>query len=153
MKKDLIVLAHNIRSTYNVGSFFRTADGAGVTKLVLSGYTARPPHKGIAKVALGAEQWFPWEYVKTPGTWLKKMKKEGYHIAVLEQTGKAKNLFTWQPKWPLILIVGNEVKGVSPALQKYADTHLEIPMHGRKESLNVATAMGIAVYSVLWKNT
>lgn len=149
MKHELIILAHNIRSTYNVGSFFRTADGAGVTKLILSGYTARPPHKGIAKVALGAEEWFPWEYIKTPGSWLKKMKRVGYHIAVLEQTKQAKNLFAWKPRWPLILIVGNEVNGVSPALQKYATTHLEIPMRGRKESLNVATAMGIAVYSLL----
>ncbi len=149
MKPELIVLAHNIRSTYNVGSFFRTADGAGVSKLVLSGYTAAPPHKGISKVALGAEEWFPWEYVKSPATWLKKMKKVGYHVAVLEQTSKAKNLFTWKPKFPLILIVGNEVRGVSPALQKYADTHLEIPMRGKKESLNVATAMGVAAYQLL----
>lgn len=149
MKNELIILAHNIRSTYNVGSFFRTADGAGVTKIMLSGYTACPPHNGIAKVALGAETWLPWEYVKNPGPWLKKMKKAGYRVAVLEQTRMAKILFNWKPTWPLILIVGNEVRGVSPALQKYADTHLEIPMLGRKESLNVATAMGIAVYSIL----
>lgn len=149
VKHELVVLAHNIRSTYNVGSFFRTADGAGVIKIFLSGYTARPPHKGVVKVALGAEEWFPWEYIKTPGPWLKKMKNLGYHIAVLEQTPQAQNLFTWKPTWPLILIVGNEVKGVSPALQKYADIHLEIPMRGRKESLNVATAMGVAVYELL----
>lgn len=149
MSHELIVLAHNIRSTYNVGSFFRTADGAGVAKVIVSGYTARPPHQGIAKVALGAETWLPWEYVKTPGPWLKKMKRVGYHVAVLEQTPRAKNLLTWKPHWPLILIVGNEVHGVSPALQKYADTHLEIPMRGRKESLNVATAMGVAVYHLL----
>jgi tRNA G18 (ribose-2'-O)-methylase SpoU len=103
--------------------------------------------------ALAAEEWFPWEYVQTPGPWLKKMKKAGYHVAVLEQTVQAKNLFTWKPKWPLILIVGNEVKGVSPALQKYADTHLDIPMLGKKESLNVATAMGIAVYLPLHGRT
>lgn len=142
----MIVLAYNIRSAYNVGSFFRTADGVGLAKLVLSGYTARPPHKGISKVALGAETWLSWEYVRTPGPWLKRMKKAGYHIAVLEQTPRAENIFTWSPRWPLILIVGNEVRGVSPALQKYADAHLEIPMRGRKESLNVATAMGIATY-------
>ena len=100
MEKELIILAHNIRSTYNVGSFFRTADGAGVTKLVLSGYTAHPPHKGISKVALGAENWFPWEYVNNPGPWLKKMKKAGYTVVVLEQTKKSKNLFRWKPKWP-----------------------------------------------------
>src|SRR5690349_1294055 len=135
MKKELIILAHNIRSTYNVGSFFRTADGAGVTKLVLSGYTARPPHKGISKVALGADTWFRWEYVKTPGPWLKSMKKKGYTIVVLEQTKKSKNIFQWRTKWPMVLIVGNEVRGVSLALQQQADTHLEIPMLGKKESL------------------
>lgn len=149
MKKVLIVLAHNIRSAYNVGSFFRTADGAGVAKLVLSGYTARPPHNGISKVALGAETWFPWEYLRTPGQWLRRMRKRGYHIAVLEQTSRSRNLFHWKPRWPLILIVGNEVWGVSKALQRYADIHLEIPMAGKKESLNVASAMAIATYHLL----
>lgn len=146
--RELIVLAHNIRSTYNVGSFFRTADAAGVTKLVLSGFTACPPHPGIAKVALGAETWFPWEYVKTPGAWLKRMKKRGYTIVALEQSHRSKNMFTWRPKFPIILIVGNEVRGVSLALQKSADVVLNIPMKGRKESLNVATAMGVAVYQL-----
>jgi tRNA G18 (ribose-2'-O)-methylase SpoU len=149
MAHELIVLAHNIRSTYNVGSFFRTADGAGVTKLVLSGFTARPPHKGIAKVALGAENWFPWESVKQPGPWLKRMKHQGYSIVALEQTTQAKNIFSWRPKWPVVLIVGNEVKGISPALLKLADAHVDIPMLGEKESLNVASAMAVAVYAML----
>ncbi len=149
-KGELIILAHNIRSAYNVGSFFRTADGAGVTKIVLSGYSARPPHTGISKVALGAETWLPWESVKNPGPWLKQMKKAGYTIAALEQTRSSKNIFEWKPKFPLILIVGNEVRGVSKGLQRYADVQLEIPMGGRKESLNVASAMAVAVYSVLW---
>lgn len=149
MKKELILLAHNIRSTYNVGSFFRTADGAGVAKLMLSGYTAAPPHKGISKVALGAETWFPWEYVKSPGPWLEMMKKKGYHIVALEQTSSSKNIFQWKPKWPMVLIVGNEVRGVSPALLKNADVKLEIPMCGKKESLNVASAMAVASYYLL----
>ena len=149
MTPELIILGHNIRSAYNVGSFFRTADSAGVSKLVLSGYTACPPHRGIAKVALGAEKWFPWEHIRIPGTWLKRMRQAGYHIAALEQTSKTKNIFDWQPQWPLVLMVGNEVRGISPALQRYAEVDLEIPMRGRKESLNVATAMGVAVYSLL----
>lgn len=149
MKKELIVLCHNIRSTYNVGSFFRTADGTGVSKLVLSGYTARPPHKGISKVGLGAEAWFPWEYIKQPGPWLKRMKKSGYSIAALEQTSTSQNIFHWTPKFPMILIVGNEVRGVSKALQHNADIHLHIPMQGRKESLNVASAMAVATYHIL----
>lgn len=149
MPHRLIVLGHNIRSAYNVGSFFRSADGAGVTKLVLSGYSARPPHPGIAKVALGAETWFPWAHVGRPGPWLKRMKKAGYHVAALEQTPTSRNLFTYRPRWPLILIVGNEVRGLSPALLRSTDIHLQIPMIGKKESLNVATAFGIAVYSLL----
>lgn len=148
MQRELILLAHNIRSTYNVGSFFRTADAAGVTKIVLSGYTARPPHKGIAKVALGAETMVPWEFVKTPGAWLRRMKKLGYTIAALEQAKGSHNLLTWKPKFPIILILGNEVRGVSPALQKYCDVILEIPMRGQKESLNVASAMAVAVYQL-----
>jgi len=149
MTKELIVLAHNIRSTYNVGSFYRTADGAGVSKIILSGYTARPPHPGIAKVALGAETWLPWEYVKVPGPWLRRMQRTGYHIAALEQSPQSINIFKFKPRWPLILIVGNEVRGVSKGLQKYAKTVLVIPMVGKKESLNVASAMAIAVYSLL----
>ena len=120
-----------------------------MSKLVLSGYTARPPHKGIAKVALGAENWFPWESVKNPGPWLRRMKRKGYAIVALEQTKKAKNIFRYRPKWPVVLIVGNELKGISPALLKLADTHVDIPMRGEKESLNVASAMAVAVYAML----
>jgi tRNA G18 (ribose-2'-O)-methylase SpoU len=151
MKRELILLAHNIRSAYNVGSFFRTADGAGVSKIVLSGYCPPPDHKGVIKTALGAEHSVPWEKITAPGPWLKKMKKAGYTIVALEQTKSSKNLFTWKPKFPMVVILGNEVKGVSPALLKYADVTLEIPMHGVKESLNVASAMAIAVYQILQK--
>lgn len=148
-KSELIVLVHNIRSAYNVGSIFRTADGAGVTKIVISGYSARPPHKGVVKTALGAETIMPWESIRQPGPWLKKMKKHGYVIAALEQTPKSKNIYSWRPREKTILIVGNEVRGVSPALQRLADAHLEIPMVGQKESLNVASALAIAVYQLL----
>lgn len=151
MKHELILLAHNIRSAYNVGSFFRTADGAGVSKIVLSGYCPRPDHKGVMKTALGAEHSVPWESIDQPGPWLKKIKKAGYTIAALEQTPKSKDLMTWKPKFPLVLILGNEVKGISPALLKYADVALEIPMRGKKESLNVASAMAVAVYCMLEK--
>lgn len=151
MKRELIVLAHNIRSAYNVGSFFRTADGAGVSKIVLSGYSARPPHPSVIKTALGAEQSVPWETVAKPGPWLVRMRRQGYHIAALEQTSRSQKIFGWKPRWPLVLIVGNEVRGVSAGLLKYADTKLEIPMRGQKESLNVASAMAVAVYSILWQ--
>ncbi len=149
MNRELVLLAHNIRSAYNVGSFFRTADGAGVSRIVLSGYSARPPHPGVKKTALGAEEIVPWESIAQPGPWLRRMRRRGYHIVALEQTPNSQTIFTWKPKWPLILIVGNEVRGVSPGLLKYAQTKLEIPMRGQKESLNVASAMAVGVYSIL----
>lgn len=149
MTSALIILVHNIRSAYNVGSMFRTADGAGVAKIVISGYSARPPHTGVLKTALGAEATVPWETIRQPGPWLKKMKKHGYTIAALEQTPKSKNIFTWRPRAKTVLIVGNEVRGVSPAIQRLADVHLEIPMVGQKESLNVASAFAIAAYTII----
>lgn len=149
MKPALIILVHNIRSAYNVGSIFRTADGAGVVKIIISGYSPRPPHKGVAKTALGAELSMPWESVRQPGPWLKKMKRAGYTIAALEQTPTSKNVFVWKPKRKMVLIIGNEVRGVSAAFQRLADVHLEIPMAGQKESLNVASAFAIAVYQLL----
>lgn len=148
MKSELIVLAHNIRSSYNVGSIFRTADGAGVSKIILSGYSARPPHPGVTKVALGAENTVAWESVSQPGPWLRRMRRRGYRIAALEQTPKSKNIFFWRPPRRMVLVVGNEVRGVSPALLKLCDVHLEILMVGQKESLNVATAFGIAAYQL-----
>jgi tRNA G18 (ribose-2'-O)-methylase SpoU len=148
MKKEMIVLAHNIRSAYNVGSFFRTADGVGNCRIVLSGYSARPDHPGVIKTALGAEKVVPWESITKPAPWLKKMKRAGYTIVALEQGRTAKNIFSWRPKWPFILIVGNELRGVHQTIQKNADVTLEIPMHGQKESLNVASAMAIAVYAL-----
>ncbi len=148
-RPELILLAHNIRSAYNVGSIFRTADGAGATKIVLSGYSARPPHPGVMKTALGAEATVPWETITTPGPWLRRMKQAGYTIAALEQSTVAKNIMTYRPRWPMVLVLGNEVRGVSPALQRLCDVTLDIPMVGEKESLNVASAMAIAVYSLL----
>lgn len=150
MKPELVILAHNIRSAYNVGSIFRTADAAGVARVVLSGYSARPPHPGVVKTALGAEQSVSWEGIQTPGPWLRQMRKRGYHIAALELTSQSHNLFQWRPKWPLILIIGNEVRGISPALQNLSHDVVHIPMVGQKESLNVATAFGVTVYYCLF---
>ncbi len=149
MDTELIVLIHNIRSAYNVGSIFRTADGAGVKKIIISGYSAQPPHPGVVKTALGAEVSVPWETVRPPSPWLKKMKKAGYTIVALEQTPKSKNIFSWPPRRKIVLIVGNEVRGISPALLGLADVHLEIPMRGQKESLNVASAFAVAAYQLL----
>ena len=149
MEKDkFILILPNIRSGHNVGAIFRTADGAGVDKLYLTGFTPCPPHTQIDKVSLGAEKWMPWEYYKQAGSLLKKLKKMGYNIVALEQTKTSQNIFDWQPKFPIALVLGNEKTGVPKSLLKYCDESVEIPMAGKKNSLNVSVAAGIAMYRV-----
>ncbi len=148
MNKKFILVLPDIRSAHNVGAMFRTADGAGVNKIYLCGYTAQPPHPQLDKVSLGAETWMPWEYVRQAGRLLKRLHAEGYHIAALEQTKNSVNISKWTPKLPLVLVVGNEKTGVTKSLLKYCDTAVELPMHGRKNSLNVSVAAGIAMYHI-----
>ncbi len=146
--KNFILVLPNIRSGHNVGAIFRTADGAGVDKLYLTGYTPCPPHVQIDKVSLGAETWMPWEYKKQTGKLLKELKQIGYTIVALEQTKNSKDLFNWQPKFPIALVLGNEKTGVPKTLLKYCDESIEIPMRGKKNSLNVSVATGIAMYQI-----
>lgn len=146
--KNFILVLPNIRSGHNVGAIFRTADGAGVDKLYLTGYTPCPPHVQIDKVSLGAETWMPWEYKKQTGKLLKELKQIGYTIVALEQTKTSKDLFNWQPKFPIVLVLGNEKTGVPKSLLKYCDESVEIPMRGKKNSLNVSVATGIAMYQI-----
>lgn len=143
-----VLVLPNIRSGHNVGAMFRAADGAGVDKIYLTGYTPCPPHTQIDKVSLGAEKWMPWEYCKQTGRLLKQLKKEGYNIVALEQTKKSKNIFEWKPAFPMALVVGNEITGVPKNLLKYCDEAVEIPMQGKKNSLNVSVAAGIAMYQI-----
>ncbi len=146
--QQFILILPNIRSGHNVGAMFRTADGAGVDKIYLTGYSPCPPHPQVDKVSLGAEKSVPWEYVKQPGRLLKKLKAEGYHIVALEQTKKSVTLYQWQPQFPLALIVGNEKTGVTKNLLKYCDETVEITMRGKKRSLNVSVAAGVAMYYI-----
>ena len=141
-----VLVVPNIRSAHNVGAMFRTADGAGVNKIYLCGYSPVPPHPQLDKVSLGAEKWIPFEYFKQCGRALKLLKEKGYNIVALEQTKNCQNLFDFKPKFPLALVVGNEKTGVTKSLLKYCDTAVEIPMHGRKNSLNVSVAAGVAMY-------
>lgn len=143
-----VLILPNIRSGHNVGAIFRTADGAGVDKLYITGFTPCPPHTQIDKVSLGAEKWMPWEYRKQTGKLLKELKEMGYNIVALEQTKTSQNIFNWQPKFPIALILGNEKTGVSKSLLKYCDESVEIPMLGKKNSLNVSVATGIAMYRI-----
>lgn len=150
---EIAILLHNIRSTHNVGSIFRTADAAGVSRILLSGYTPSPidrfgrPQKDIAKTALGAETTIPWTYSKKPDGFLKKYKEDGWNIVGIEQDSHAIDYRTLPKGRRTLFILGNEVRGISPALRKKCDLLVEIPMHGRKESLNVSVAAGIVLFA------
>ena len=142
----LTVVLNNIRSLHNVGSIFRTADGVGVEKMFLCGYTGYPPQGGIAKTALGAEAHVPWEYQENVLEVLKKLKGSGYQIVLLEQIEGSVSHDQFKPKAPVCLVIGNEVTGISDDLLDLADAAIEIDMAGIKNSLNVAVAFGVAAY-------
>lgn len=141
----------NTRSIYNVGSIFRTADGAGIRKLHLCGITATPDHKKFAKTALGTD--LPWEYHKNGVDGIARLKDEGYQVWALEETTDSIDLYADSPKLPndrpTVLVLGNEVVGVDPGILELCDQTLMIPMRGEKKSLNVTIACGIAVYQLL----
>jgi len=145
---EVIVIAHNIRSAFNVGSIFRTSDAAGIRKIILGGYCPSPPHPKLLKVSLGAEKSIPYE--KCGQVWREAidLKKQGYQIVALEKTKQAKNIFNFKPKFPLVLILGNEKRGLSPKILSYCDEVVFIPMKGQKESLNVSVAYGISIYQL-----
>ncbi len=145
------VLLDNVRSLYNVGSLFRTADAASAERLILTGITGRPPHRGIAKTALGAEEAVPWEARESGLETARACRQRGYEIACLETSLRSVDLYDWAPRFPVLLVLGNEVDGLGAELLEMSDTHVRIPMLGMKHSLNVATAAGIALYELLRK--
>lgn len=154
----VIVIAHNIRSTHNVGSIFRTAEGFGVSRIILSGYTPYPvladdtrlPHIAskltdqIHKTALGAETLVPFEYQETPD--ISSLKKAGFRIVALEQDSASIPLRAYTAPEKVALLLGEEVAGIAPDLLRRCDDIIEIPMQGQKESFNVSVAAGIALY-------
>jgi tRNA G18 (ribose-2'-O)-methylase SpoU len=145
------VLLENVRSLYNVGAFFRTADGVGLEKLYLAGITGYPPQNMISKTALGAEDTVPWERVADAGAAVAKLRAAGHEIAAIETSVHAVDLFDWQPRFPVCVLFGHETDGLTPALAALADTHIRIPMLGRKHSLNVASAGSVVLYELLRK--
>ncbi|HZQ52821.1 MAG TPA: RNA methyltransferase [Bryobacteraceae bacterium] len=145
------ILLDNVRSMYNVGAFFRTADGAGIERLLLSGITARPPKSAISKTALGAEERVAWESVDDPVAAVNNLRKHGYEIAAIETSDRALDIFDWQPHFPVCVLFGHEVDGLAPALLELCDAHVRIPMLGLKHSLNVASAGAIVMYELLRK--
>lgn len=171
-KKEIILIIHNVRSAHNVGALFRTADGAGVTKIILTGYTPRPhryarqarlrsvaggpcqytyltkAEKELAKTALGAEEHMLWKKSVSLGNTLTALRKEGCEIVALEQHETSMEYRKYVPKSSVALIVGNEVRGIDPKVLKRCDAIIELPMRGIKNSLNVAVAAGIALYQI-----
>ncbi len=145
---QVVLILDNIRSLYNVGSMFRTADGFGVEKIFLCGITGTPAQNGLKKVALGAEHTVPWEHARHTWRVVEKLQREGYDVVGLERTNGAMKIGKFHPSKKIALVLGNEVRGLTPALQKRLDATLEIPMVGKKESFNVAVACGIALYAL-----
>ncbi|MGO3701915.1 MAG: TrmH family RNA methyltransferase [Candidatus Saccharimonadales bacterium] len=155
------IIAHNIRSTHNVGAIFRTAEGFGAEHVICSGYTPYPmvshdtrlPHiaekltKQIHKTALGAEALVPFSHHETPP--LTQLKNDGYTIVGLEQAEHSINLPDYRPPNHIALLIGEEVHGIEPHLLSQCDAIIEIPMVGQKESFNVSVATGIALYHLL----
>ncbi len=157
---EIIVIAHNIRSTHNIGSIFRTCEGFGVSKLIISGYSPYPklindtrlPHiynkltDQIHKSALGAEDLVDFDYTDNPDVDFYKSK--GYEIVALEQADDSINLHDYTPSSKVVLLLGEEVNGITKELIKKCDKIVEIPMVGKKESFNVSVATGIALYQM-----
>jgi tRNA G18 (ribose-2'-O)-methylase SpoU len=156
--KEFYVICDNIRSLENIGSIFRTSDALGVNKIFLCGISGKPPHPKIEKTALGAEKIIPFEHYKQTGRLIDKLKKQGVKIISLEQDlparragKKAIEITKFKPEFPMALIVGNEVKGISKSILKKSDKIIYLPMLGKKESLNVSVAFGIAGYQIINK--
>lgn len=159
---EIILVVHNIRSTHNVGAFFRTCDGFGVTKIIFSGYTPYPtlendtrlPHfadkltRQIHKTALGAETVVPFERHEEPP--IEELRASGYRIVGLEQDERSVMLQDYTPTDKIALLLGNEIDGIYPELRAQCDDLIEIPMQGMKESFNVSVATGIALYGLLY---
>jgi tRNA G18 (ribose-2'-O)-methylase SpoU len=140
-----------VRSLYNVGAFFRTADAVGVSRLYISGFTGSPPSKQLAKTALGSEQTVPWERAESAVV-INARRSAGWETAAIEIVDDAVDLFDWQPQFPVLVVFGHEVEGLPADILALCDTRVRIPMVGAKRSLNVATAGGVVLYELFRKS-
>lgn len=136
----------NVRSAWNVGSMFRTADGAGLAGLYLCGLTATPPRPDLEKTALGASATVPWDYWEDTVAAIRAVQARGLQVVALERTSQAEPYDAFRYRFPLCFLVGHEVRGVAPAVLAACDAVVAIPMHGGKDSLNVAVCFGIMAY-------
>lgn len=150
-RTPIVAVLDNIRSLYNVGAMFRTSDGLMVEKMYLCGMTGIPPRREIEKTSLGASETVPWTYKKKAIDAVKELKDKGYQIVALELTDPPVHYAQAEFKFPAALVVGHEINGVSDEVMEMVDLSISIPMLGRANSLNVATAYGIAAYQMLYK--
>ena len=154
-KQEHILIIHNVRSVENVGAMFRTADAAGIDKIYLTGYTPAPVDRfgrkrsDLAKSALGAEEFVKWEQKKSILPLISKLKKEGFKIIAIEQDKKSIDYKKVKLKNKNAFIVGAEVTGIPQSIINKCDVVAEIPMKGKKESLNVSVALGVILFRVL----
>jgi len=144
----MILILVSLRSLYNVGSIFRTADALGVEKIYLTGFTGTPKQAKVGKTALGAEESVPWEYIKSTSEVIKTLKSDGYSIIGLEKTSESLDAFEWSPSQKTAILLGNEERGLSDRIMNLCDEVVHLPMHGIKESLNVSVAAGAIGYLI-----
>jgi len=148
----IYIILDDLRSVHNVGAIFRTADAVGVSKIYLSGTTPTPldrfgrARKDFAKSALGSEKTVPWEYVKNPVALIRKLKQDKFQIIAVEQAKNSTDYKKIKPAKKAVVILGNEVEGISKRILMSADIISEIPMRGKKESLNVSVSAGIVLF-------
>lgn len=145
------VLLDSVRSLYNVGAFFRTADAVRAESIVLAGITPTPEDPRIAKTALGAERSVSWSKSADATAAIDGLRARGHEIAAVETSLHALDLFDWRPRFPVCVVFGHEVDGIAPALLERCDVHVRIPTLGTKSSINVATAGGVVLYELLRK--
>jgi len=147
-RMDAFGLLDNVRSVWNVGSMFRTADAVALGGLYLAGMTATPPRPDMEKTALGATRTVPWDYWADPAEAVRSVQARGVRVIALEQAPGAVDWREFPYTFPLCFVVGHEVRGVAPAILDLADAAVEIPMAGAKHSLNVAVSFGLLAFEI-----
>lgn len=155
-KHPIILIVDSIRSAYNIGSMFRTADSAGIQEIALCGYSPYPPREDISKTALGADETVQWKYFTTAQEAVEHYRKAGFTVLAVELTDNSKDYTKVMPEeFPLALVVGNEISGIDENVLSLCHGAIEIPMYGVKHSLNVAVATGIVLYEMvrIWRNS
>lgn len=149
--REIVVVLPDIRSAHNTGAFFRTADACGVSKIYISGYTAPPPHKFIAKVSLGAEDAVAWEYIEEVEDVIVRLKQDGFQVIAVEQTAQSVDYREAEYTNKVALVFGNEVRGVSDEVIELCDLAVELPMLGMKQSINVSVCGGVMLYALAYQ--